>query len=204
MHQHFIRKTMILSIYIGIVVLLAFGYLIFLSPATEREKIAACRGLKFTENNTVFPSFPQDAPDFTVQDSQGNKRSLSSYRGKVVLLNFWATWCPPCVEEVPSLEKLQQDLDSNDFIVLAMASAFDWKDLAKFFPQGTPLTVLLDPPSNKQEILGVIAKAFGIPRIPETFLIDRQGKIRYYFTNTRTWNLSVAQTCIQALIDESN
>ncbi len=121
-----------------------------------------------------------------------------------MLLNFWATWCPPCVEEVPSLEKLQQDLDSNDFIVLAMASAFDWKDLAKFFPQGTPLTVLLDPPSNKQETLGVIAKAFGIPRIPETFLIDRQGKIRYYFTNTRTWNLSVAQTCIQALIDESN
>jgi len=63
---------------------------------------------------------PLPAPDFTLQDMDAKKFSLKDYRGKVVLLNFWATWCPPCRREMPSMERLHQKFKGKDFVVLAL------------------------------------------------------------------------------------
>ena len=68
------------------------------------------------------PPQPIDAPDFTVPDLKGNLKTLSSYKGKAVLLNFWATWCPPCRSEMPAMEKLYNELKDENFTILAVSA----------------------------------------------------------------------------------
>ncbi len=145
---------------------------------------------------------PVPAPDFTVQDVDGNTRRLSEFKGHVVFLNFWATWCPPCKEEVPSIEALQTQLKDENFVVLALASSREWKSVVDEFERGSAMTILLDPPPNEDEQIGTIARAYGVPALPETFIIDKQGYIRYYFVNKRDWKSEVAVTCLRSLIEE--
>jgi len=204
---------------VAVVGFLASRFVLLLEPAAEREAKAACDGLRPTARNAAllggeYKSFPRPAPDFKVQDQNDNMRSLSEFRGKVVFLNFWATWCPPCIDEVPAIEDLQAELGSDDFVVLALASNHSWEDIFKFFPKGrrpgvfanpndlTNMTVFLDPPANDDDNLGAIAKAWGVPALPETFLIDRDGNIQHYFVNKRDWHSDVALTCIRSLIED--
>jgi peroxiredoxin len=188
---------------------LAARYLVMLRPAAEREATAACRGLRPSEVNkslatAMYPGFPRPAPDITVQDYTGHMRKLSSYRGKVVFLNFWATWCPPCLDEVPSIEALQRQLGDDGFVVVALASSPDWQPVREFFPNGTNMTVLLDPPARADEQLGAMARYYGVPALPETFVIDREGWIRYYYANKRDWHSDVAVTCLRSLLEEES
>jgi peroxiredoxin len=189
-----------------LVVFLAGKFVLLVKPSVEREYRAACQGLRPAPPSQAltasgFRSFPMPAPDFAVQDIHGNMRRLSEFRGQVVFLNYWATWCPPCKEEVPSIEALQDRL-GDDFVVLALASSSDWQPIVKEFPLGTNMTVLLDPPASQDEQIGRIARAYGVPALPETFVIDRQGFIRYYFVNKRDWKSDVAVTCLRSVIDE--
>jgi thiol-disulfide isomerase/thioredoxin len=87
--------------------------LIFPAQAAEREQP------KLGYVLTAL-SKPAPAPDFSLQDIDGKKFSLKEYRGKVVLLNFWATWCPPCRREMPSMERLNRNFKGKDFVVLAL------------------------------------------------------------------------------------
>ena len=202
---------------VALVGFLASKFVLLLEPAAVREAKAACDGLRATQRNPAlltgqYTSFPRPAPDFKVQDKDGKMRSLSEFRGKVVFLNFWATWCPPCIDEVPAIEDLQAELGTDDFVVLALASNRSWDDIFKFFPEGrrpglfaddqlTNMTVMLDPPASDDDNLGVIAKSWGVPALPETFVIDRQGNIQYYFVNKRDWHSDVALTCLRSLTE---
>ena len=154
-----------------------------------RTRDGACTALK----PDPLPGFLQTAtPDFQLPDAGGRSVSLSGQRGHPVLLNFWATWCPPCVDEVPSLEDLARKLDGTDLRLLAVSVDDDWATIRRFFPKGSAIGVLLDTSHD-------IPKKFGTEKFPESFLIDAAGRVRYYFINKRDWSRPEAVACLESL-----
>jgi len=131
-------------------------------------------------------------PDFQLPDATGHTVSLSQQRGHPVLLNFWATWCPPCVDEVPSLEDLARRLKGTDMRMLAVSVDDEWEQIRRFFAKGSDIGVLLDKSHD-------IPKKFGTEKFPETFMIDSAGRIRYYFINKRDWSRPEAVACLESL-----
>ncbi len=154
---------------------------------TTREN--ACRSL----SPDKLPAVIADGrpPAFSLPDVNGKLWTPESLRGRPVVLNFWATWCAPCVEEMPSIESLARKL-GNDAVVLAVSVDKEWPLIRRFFPKGTPLSVVLDAE-------GEVPKKFGTEKYPETFLIDRDGRIRHYFVNKRKWDLPEAVDCVLGL-----
>lgn len=219
---------------VGISVLGVFLWMV--PPAAAREGESACRGLLGLERPKpqICPGgaetceLPIPAPDFTAIDKDGKPVKLSSFRGKVVLLNFWASWCGTCKLEKAGLASMTSDLGGEDLEVIALASDNEWpKALAalvqslkpnaqlpsgdityedamalyrKELPNGVPFKVFLDPPKG-DDTIGVIARSWGLDKVPESALIDRDGNIRAYFVNKRDWSAPVAKTCIRAVLD---
>ena len=138
---------------------------------------------------------------FSANDYTGATVPLSAYRGKVVLLNFWQTNCAPCKVEMPSMEALQKHFPPDEFLVVTLASEAGFDPVRAFFPQGTKLTVLLDPP-EADNVVGKISKSWGTDKWPESYLIDRKGNVRYYVVNSRDWSSPDAVDCARALVSE--
>lgn len=112
------------------------------------------------------------AKPFVLKDLDGREVSLSEHRGKIVFLNFWATWCPPCRQEMPSMEALHKKLGGKDFVILALANDRKGLELVKPFAEekGITFTVLIDDRSD-------VSDAYGVVALPTTFIIDREGVI---------------------------
>jgi peroxiredoxin len=174
-----------------------------LPTAVEHEKAgrqaqvrAVCEGVLSPDaHNPVLGEISGEgqAPDFTLRDYAGREVQLSSLRGRVVLLNFWATWCGTCVVEMGALDELAREERGKDFTLLAVSVDDNWDVVRKFFSGGTALTVLLDTPR-------ATPKRYGTEKFPETFLIDRDGKIRYYVISDRKWSSPEIKACVDALI----
>ena len=219
---------------IGVAMLVALLWMV--PTAAARESAAACRGLRGDQpveaalcGGKTPCKLPVLAPDFTAVDHQGKPVKLSDFRGKVVLINFWASWCGVCKTEKPAIEALARELGGDDFVVIALASDKSWTDVllslvgslspntrlptgevsfkaaldaySAALPGGIPFEVYLDPPTGDGNI-GAIAAAWGIKAVPESALIDRNGNIRAYFVNKRDWSTPVAKTCLRAVLDE--
>jgi peroxiredoxin len=123
---------------------------------------------KFSNQVAIEDNLP--APDFTFPGLDGKKVSLSDYRGKVVLVNIWATWCPPCVEEMPSMEKLYRKFKGQNFEILAVSiDASGIKAVAPFMRKSN----LTFPALIDSE--GAINAVYGVTGVPESFIIDKQG-----------------------------
>ena len=150
----------------------------------------ACRAM----SPDPVPAFLQnrEAPDFQLPDASGKMVSLSSQRGHPVLVNFWATWCPPCVEEVPSMEDLARRLEKTDIRMMAVSVDDSWDAVRQFFVKGTKMGVLLDLSKN-------VPKSFGTEKYPESFMIDASGHVRHYFINKRDWSKPEAIACLESL-----
>ena len=125
---------------------------------------------KFSNQVAIKDNMP--APDFTFPGLDGKMVSLSDYKGKVVLLNIWATWCPPCVEEMPSMEKLYQKFKGQNFEILAVSIDEPGLKVVAPFMKKSNLTfpALIDSE-------GAIKAVYGITGIPESFIIDKQGNL---------------------------
>lgn len=143
-----------------------------------------------TKRNVGFP-----APDFRLPDLQGRPFRLADQRGKVVFLNLWATWCPPCRDEMPSMERLHRRLAGRDFVVVAVSEDDDEaavrafaNDLRLSFP------VLLDRE-------GKLPGRYGVTGYPETFLIDRQGEVVDHIIGPAEWDSPEAIEHILRLIE---
>ena len=127
------------------------------------------------------PRIGTQAPDFTVKDSD-REVTLSNLRGKVVVLNFWATWCPPCVEETPSLVAMQQRMKDKGVLVLAVSVDADSDAYHRFLKDhNVNLLTVRDPDQKSNNLYGTI-------RYPETYVIDRQGMVRRKFIGPVDWN----------------
>ncbi|WP_321372260.1 TlpA disulfide reductase family protein [uncultured Desulfuromusa sp.] len=122
------------------------------------------------------------APDFTLTNMQGEEVTLSQFRGKVVILNFWATWCPPCREEMPSMERLYRDLESKGLVMLAVNVEENGKEAVTQFLQKRSYSfpILLDSENVAQNTYGVF-------RFPESFIIDRNGIVIEKIIGGRNW-----------------
>lgn len=139
---------------------------------------------------------PVAAPDFTLKDMDGEEHTLADYRGRVVLLNFWATWCPPCVREMPSLQRLSENLAETDFAVVAVNQfetpdhVFAWSGQLSAFPT---FPILFDGDS-------AVAQAFGVRGLPTTYLLDPNGQVRYRAIGGREFDHPEVEKLIRGLM----
>jgi len=143
----------------------------------------------------VAPKIGYRPPSFTLQNLEGKTVDLESFRGKVIFINFWATWCVPCRAEMPLMEKLYQDLKDKDFVMLAVSEDLEGKSVVEPYVKEFKLTfpVLLDPDL-------AINSLYGIRAIPETFLIDKTGIITHKIPGARDWTQKEMRELIAKLL----
>jgi thiol-disulfide isomerase/thioredoxin len=138
------------------------------------------------------------APDFTLHDMDGESYKLHDYHGKVVLINFWATWCPPCRKEMPALDALYKKLGGDLFTVLAVNQ---WEDPDHVFAYTGELNVfptfpiLFDPESK-------ISAEYGVKGLPTSFLIDTKGRLAYRAVGGRDFDHPKVERLIRGLLAE--
>lgn len=148
---------------------------------------------------TAFAQEPKEwtggpAPALALSDLQGKRHRLEDYRGKVVLVNFWATWCAPCREEMPSIGRLKSALAGRPFEVLAVNLAEPEARIRAFIAQ-VPMAfpVLLDHDMN-------VAKAWGARALPATYIIGPDGRIRYHYRGELDWSKESVRKRISGLL----
>jgi thiol-disulfide isomerase/thioredoxin len=147
-------------------------------------------------HNLTKLSNPTDAPRFSLQDMDENRHSLDDYRGKVILLNFWATWCPPCRREMPSMERLYQKFKNEAFMVLAINQ---WEDPDHVFAYIGQLNtdptfpILFDRESE-------VSAAYGVKGLPTTYLLDKEGRVRYRAIGGREFDHPNVEAIIRKLL----
>lgn len=140
-------------------------------------------------------SGPNSSPKLKLPDLQERPHNLKDYRGKVVLVNFWASWCTPCLTEMPSMQRLQQSLADRPFQLLAV-NAGETARRAQAIMQrmDLPLQVLLD--RNRE-----VFKAWGTKLLPTSYLLDHRGQVRYVAYGPLEWDDEEVIATINALID---
>jgi len=133
--------------------------------------------------------------DFILKDMKGERHQLSQYKNQVVLVNFWATWCPPCIEELPSLQRLQNLFKDKPFKILTIDVGEPTELIQPFLEQvgATDLTVLLDTDGKSH-------KDWNIYVFPTNFLLDRSGKIRYAAVGALNWDEPAIINIIEPLL----
>jgi len=147
-------------------------------PACSKEKSPAKSGAESSSKAAEGGA----APDFTVKDLDGKDLKLSSLKGSVVLVNFWATWCPPCKEEIPSMIKLNQAMAGKAFKMLAISIDEGGKEAVdSFFKGRRDLPTYLDTEAKASQL-------YGTTGVPETFIVDKQGIIRKKIVGGMDWS----------------
>jgi cytochrome c biogenesis protein CcmG/thiol:disulfide interchange protein DsbE len=132
-------------------------------------------------NNSRPTRIGNPAPDFVVQDGD-KKVALHDFKGQVVVVNFWATWCGPCVQEMPSLVEMADKVKPKGVTVLGVSIDVDEAAYKKFLQQhGVTFTTVRDPDQKS-------AALYGTTGWPETFIVDRQGVLRRKFVGPVDWN----------------
>jgi len=135
------------------------------------------------------------APDFVVKNLRGGVTSLSQYRGKVVLINFWATWCEPCKMEMPSMEALYRSYAREDFEMLAVSIDTIGEPPVRLFVEefGFTFPVLMD---NQFEV----NDRYQVRVVPTSILIDRKGVVAQRFLGAKDWNSKESRSVIEKLV----
>ena len=152
----------------------------------------------FTALAMYQPPEPLEAPDFTLPDVDGRPVRLRELRGKLVLLNFWATWCPPCRLEMPSMERLYQTFKQTEFAMLAVSIDRQGVEAVKPFMEELQLTfpALLDQQSE-------VARQYGLRGLPTTYLIDPEGRLIGAAVGGRDWERSEAKALVAGLLRQA-
>ncbi len=164
---------------VAVVVLLALTYV----RLTERKGYALSKGAA--------------APAFRLPALAGGESELGALRGKVVVLNFWATWCPPCVSEMPSLERLHRTLGPEGLAVVAVSTDEDEAELRRFVAQySLTLPVLRDPGGR------VASDQYRTTGYPETFVLDRSGVLLEHVVGPAEWDTPQALAHFRALLGQ--
>ena len=166
------KRSNLKSIAVIVLILAGIGIIVLLQT----------KDASFTLSGTPRIGKGASAPDFTLPGLDGKMVSLSDYRGKVVLLNIWATWCPPCVEEMPSMEKLHQTLKDEGFQILAVSIDEGGAKAVIPFMEKHRLhfTALADD-------RGTVKNLYQTTGVPESFIIDKDGIIAEKVIGPRDW-----------------
>jgi thiol-disulfide isomerase/thioredoxin len=173
---------------------LSFLCLLIFSPLSvfsenKKDDLYSKAGIQPIKGNTKVPNL-------NLTDLKGKKWETKDLKGKVIFLNFWATWCGPCKEEMPSMEELYQQFKSKDFIFLTISVDYEKKEIVKEFIQKHRYTfpVLLDPECATLDI-------FQVQGIPTTFLIDKKGMMIGKATGPRNWKKPEVVSILNSLLE---
>ncbi|MFQ5830712.1 MAG: peroxiredoxin family protein [Candidatus Methylomirabilia bacterium] len=144
----------------------------------------------------IRPAPVQPAPEFTVPDPNGASVALADYRGKVVFINFWATWCPPCLREMPAMERLYKRFRDQGFVIVAISFDAEGGPVVRPFvtEHGFTFPVGLDPKM-------ALVERYGVRGLPSSFLIDRDGNLVAQAIGPRDWDGKAAQALIELLLE---
>ncbi|WP_242662348.1 TlpA family protein disulfide reductase [Teichococcus deserti] len=129
-------------------------------------------------------SEPRPLPEFSFTDAEGTTKTVADFKGRPLLLNFWATWCPPCVAEMPALDRAQEALGGEGWAMLALSSDRAGKSQVEPFYQRTKLrhlAIWLDP-------RGAAARAFAARGLPTSVIVDRQGREVARLEGSAAWD----------------
>ena len=178
-----------------LIVLLAVCLVWFGTVAEARDSKPPLEG-PFDGNFILFdPPVPAPRQGFT--DLAGAPASLDGFKGQVLLVNFWATWCAPCIREMPELDELHAELNSEGLTVLALSTDRAGARVVAPFVEdlGLPhLPIFLDPK-------GEVAEAFNVHSLPATFLIDREGRVVGGMTGIAPWSGPEAQKLVRHYLE---
>ena len=137
-------------------------------------------------------------PSLALEDLAGRTHTLTDYRGQVVLINFWTTWCPPCIEEMPALQRLKQRMTDRPFQILAVNVKEPKKLSVEFLRRfAADFTVLLDPE-------GTTVRRWRVYVFPASFLIDPNGRIRFAYHGALEWDKGEALRTIERLMPDGD
>ena len=158
--------------------------------------VAAALGYVHLAENKGYPLKPGTAaPAFRLPALAGGEVDFASYRGRAVVLNFWATWCPPCVTEMPSLERLHRVLGPEGLAVVTVSADEDEAELRRFVSEkGLTLPVLRDPGGR------AVASVYRTTGYPETFIVDRAGVVREHYVGPSEWDTETALAHFRTLL----
>lgn len=141
--------------------------------------------LAITAQAASLPPYEgEPLPGFVLNDMQGNQHSFSRYRGKVLMVNFWATYCGPCIKEMPSMQRLKEKLSDKPFTILAVDMAEEKSTVEAFLKKHdikVNFPILLNPE-------GDVVEQWMITAVPTTFIIDPKGEIRYALFGGIEWD----------------
>lgn len=143
-------------------------------------------------------SSPVDAPVFSLMDTDEFEYDFAEDKGKVVLINFWATWCPPCRREMPSMERLYKKYEDKGFTVLAINQMEDGDRIFNFtatLETSPTFPILLDS-------LSLVSQMYQVRGLPTTYLIDKKGRIRYRAIGGREFDHPDVEKVIESLLQE--
>ena len=145
-----------------------------LVPLVRAARVLLCAGLAFVACASVEAIAPAAAaPDFTLRTMNGPNLRLAEQRGRVVMVNFWATWCGPCRQEMPHLNKLYEKYKASGFVLLGVNVDDDARNAASVATKlGVKFPVLFDTDKN-------VSKLYELNSMPSTVLIDRDGRVRF-------------------------
>ena len=136
------------------------------------------------------------APEFRTTNQEGEQHRLSDFRDRVVLVNFWATWCPPCRDELPSLQRLNQQMAGRPFVLLALSVDSSW-DAINQYRQDSKLNVPAYADFDKK-----ISSLYGTFMYPETYILDKKGKVAYKVIGPTDWTSAEMVKFLEVLISE--
>ena len=142
--------------------------------------------------------FPENepAPPLHLKDLSGRFQSLDQYRGKVLLVNFWGSWCSSCIEEMPSLQRLEQKFKHKEFVVLAVNVNQTHTSVQRFLQRvALDLTVLMDTSAKT-------AKNWKVDFYPTSFVVDKSGKLRFFAIGKLDWDQTEIFDVINSLVIE--
>ena len=186
------QKKQVLSALTGAgLLILGIVSFLFLAQSPDTSAEASANERSVTPMEVSFP-----APELSLENLEGDTQSLADFKGNVVLVNNWATWCPPCKAEMPSLKKFHDEHTSDGFTVIAV-EAGDKYDQVLAFAQSLDLTfpVWLDPN-------GASLKAINNGSLPNSYVIDRSGSVRLAWTGEIS--LTMLEKYVTPIIQESN
>jgi len=161
------------------------------SSGRERVAVEVAKAMK--ELDLIRPSEEKLVEDFTLKKPDGGTFQLSEHRGKVVFINFWATWCPPCREEMPAMEQLFQRSRKDNLVMLAVSVDADPKMVAQFLnEQRFTFTVGLDSTMR-------LADTYRVRALPASFIVDPSGRLAAFAFGPRRWDDGAAQALIEGM-----
>ena len=138
-----------------------------------------------------------EASDFLLKTLDGQNQTLRQERGKIILINFWATWCPPCIREMPAMQRAYDKFKDQGFEILAISVDQGGSDAVREFAENLKLSfpILLDPENTAKQ-------AYRVRALPTNYLIDRAGRVVAYGMGAREWDGEAAFNLIEHLLKE--